>query len=254
MTTRASRTTVNERRGSARRTATALGFVLTVVMAAGACSSTTDTIATKSTSAGTSAVTNETTVGTELAGAAEGTTIPKTDGTDLGYGDDTVVPTLVPRPTSSLGGQQGSTTTLGDTPDDPSTPTSSPKSTVTVKASPDNQEFCQTFADFVNDPGPDMSDDSKVLATYKVIFQKLTTLSPPAIAADWQSINAPIQAASDLKAFQTASSNAAFTVATDRISAWTATNCGFDPNKGSSSSSSSSSGSERTGGTAQGIG
>ncbi len=256
MTTRASRTEpLHDRSGSARPRARGLtasvALVLTLVLAAGACSSTTgsDTIATKATSPGTAAASNETTLGTEPPSASDGTDVPTTEtDPDNGTGNGTAVPTS--RPTTSLGGSNGSTTTtFGDTPDNPSPPTSTSKPTVSVKATPDNLAFCQTFAKFVNDPPPVNSDSTTFLSIYKTMFQQLTDLSPAELAPDWQTVNAIIQGAADFESLGKTTDTPAFTAATDRISAWTTTNCGFDPNKGSSSSSSSSDGSISGGST-----
>ncbi|MBI2704752.1 MAG: hypothetical protein HYX32_05610 [Actinobacteria bacterium] len=124
----------------------------------------------------------------------------------------------------------------------PSTSSSTPRSTTTrvpISVDPNAQygEFCRAFAAAVNDPSftnPNINDLQAALASMQKTFQQLADLAPPPIAADWQLINSMVQSLTPQN-FQQLGADAESKAASDRITEWTKTNCGFNPDSSGAS-------------------
>jgi hypothetical protein len=99
---------------------------------------------------------------------------------------------------------------------------------------PGNRAFCQGFEAGLRRLSADddlradgAAAQARVLAQAKAFFAEMSALAPPAIAADWATLNGVVQAAADPRALDVA--DPAGQSAADNIEAWSEANCGFDP-------------------------
>jgi len=158
-------------------------------------------------------------------------------------------PTTAAPARSDAGGATATTRSPGTTasPGTTRVPNTTPKSTSTtsgstgstVASTPEEQAFCTAFKTGLTDlfttsvANLDENDPAQVqamLTKMKAFFGGLAAQAPPAIKADWDTINAEVQKTNNLKDMQGSGTQAA-NDASDRVAEWSKATCGFDPSK-----------------------
>jgi len=138
----------------------------------------------------------------------------------------------------------GSTSTTRSGGSSTSTPTTRERTTTTRGAStpttlqpaqPQYADWCGELLDglIVMDAlfKSETTPEDMALAEVKKFFATATANSPQPIAADWQYLNAQVQALSSMSAMSSTDADPKFEETSTRIEEWVLKNCGFDMNE-----------------------
>jgi len=116
-----------------------------------------------------------------------------------------------------------------------------------VHATAGNEAYCQMYFDAVTKLNADtvkaaaasgQTNDTQpfiaLIPEVKTTYQQVTEGAPSDIKPDFATLNTRVQAVQTLDDLSNVPTPADAKAADDRITAWTQTNCGFDPNNPSS--------------------